>query len=131
MARALTETMELVAAITDAPGAAPRDRSAMNFLVTDGEVMVATRRNRTLFLSDGRRSASCKTSEPIRHGTQLDQLVIASEALCGNHTAWNEVSEEEVIGVDGRLVLHRWRLADFAVVAEPPRPLREPRAEQR
>jgi predicted glutamine amidotransferase len=112
VARSVAETMELVAAITDEPG---QDRSAMNFLVTDGEVMVATRRNRTLFLSDGRRSTSCTAAEPIQHGTQLEQLLIASEVLCGNHTAWNEVSQEEVIGVDGRLVLHRWRLAEFAV----------------
>ena len=117
VARSLAETLELVASITDVPGSAdPKDRSAMNFLVTNGEVMVATRRNRTLFLSDGRRSGACK-AETIRHGTQLDQLLIASEALCGNHTAWNEVSEEEIIGVDGRLVLHRWRLTDFAMAA--------------
>lgn len=132
VARSLAETMELVARITDVPGSnAPKDRSAMNFLVTNGEVMVATRRNRTLFLSDGRRSASCTSVETIRHGTQLNQLLIASEVLCGNHTAWNEVSEEEIIGVDGRLVLHRWRLMDFAMRAEPPRLSPEPRAEQR
>jgi glutamine amidotransferase len=112
VARAVAETMELVAAITDEPG---QDRSAMNFLVTDGEVMVASRRNRTLFLSDGRRSTSSKAAERIQHGTQLDQLLIASEVLCGNHTAWNEVPQEEVIGVDGRLVLHRWRIAELAV----------------
>ncbi|WP_224360927.1 class II glutamine amidotransferase [Hyalangium versicolor] len=111
VARSVAETMQLVASITDEPG---KDRSAMNFLITDGEVMVATRRNRTLFLSDGRRSTTCKASEPLRHGTQLGQLLIASEVLCGNHTAWNEVSEEEVIGVDGRLVLHRWRITELA-----------------
>lgn len=111
VARSVSETMELVAAITDQPG---QDRSAMNFLVTDGEVMVATRRNRTLFLSDGRRSATCKAATSLQHGTQLDQLLIASEVLCGNHTAWNEVAEDEVIGVDGRLVLHRWKLAEFS-----------------
>jgi predicted glutamine amidotransferase len=131
VARSLAETMELVAAITDVPGSKnPKDRSAMNFLVTNGEVMVATRRNRTLFLSDGRRSESCK-AETMRHGTQLDQLVIASEVLCGNHTAWNEVSEEEVIGVDGRLVLHRWQLAELAPSVTPPPRSFEPRAEQR
>jgi hypothetical protein len=46
----------------------------------------------------------------------LPQLIIASEALCGNHTAWNEVSEEEIVGVDGKLVLHRWRVSELAVV---------------
>lgn len=112
VATALAETMGLVSAITDEPG---KDRSAMNFLVTNGEVMVATRRHRTLFISDGRRANGFKAT-PITHGTRLNQLIIASEALCGNHTAWNEVSEEEVIGVDGHLVLHRWRLSDLAVV---------------
>jgi glutamine amidotransferase len=112
VASALAETMGLVSSITDEPG---QGRSAMNFLVTNGEVMVATRRNRTLFLSDGRRATSCHAA-PLRHGTQLDQLLIASEALCGNHTAWTEVSEEEIIGVNGDLVLHRWRLSELAVV---------------
>jgi predicted glutamine amidotransferase len=110
VAGALAETMELVAGITDESEQA---RSAMNFLVTDGKVMAATRRSRTLFLSDGRRAASCVAAAPLRHGTRLDQLLIASEVLCGNHTAWTEVSEEEVVGVDGELVLHRWRLSEF------------------
>ena len=110
VARALAETMELVADITDESEQA---RSAMNFLVTDGKVMAATRRSRTLFLSDGRRAASCMAAGPLRHGTRLDQLLIASEALCGNHTAWTEVSEEEVVGVDSELVLHRWRLSEL------------------
>jgi predicted glutamine amidotransferase len=111
VASALAETMGLVAAITDEPG---QDRSAMNFLVTNGEVMVATRRHRTLFISEGRRREAA--SNQLRQGTRLEQLIIASEALCGNQTAWTEIPEEEVIGVDGGLVLHRWRLSDLAVV---------------
>jgi glutamine amidotransferase len=114
VARALAETMGMVASITDEPG---KDRSAMNFLVTNGEVMVATRRNRTLFMSDGSRATSCKESKPLQHGAQLNQLLIASEVLCGNHTGWSEISEEEVVGVDGGLVLHRWRLSEFTVVS--------------
>jgi predicted glutamine amidotransferase len=110
VARALSETMQLVADITDKPG---QPRSAMNFLVTDGQVMVATRRHRTLFLSDGRHAACGKTS--LRAGTQLEQLLIASEALCGNQTGWDEVAEEEMVGVDHQLVLHRWNVPDFAL----------------
>ena len=111
VASALAETMGLVSAITDEPG---QERSAMNFLVTNGEVMVATRRHRTLFISDGRRREAHPTQ--LRQGERLDQLIIASEALCGNQTAWTEIPEEEVIGVDGGLFLHRWRLSDLAVV---------------
>jgi len=112
VARALAETMELVSAITDQPG---QERSSMNFLVTNGAVMVASRRNRTLYLSDGRRTDSSQTAS-LQHGAQVDQLLIASEALCGNHTAWTEVAENEVVGVDGGLTLHRWRLSDLAAV---------------
>lgn len=111
VAASLAETMQLVASITDQPG---QDRSAMNFLVTNGDVMVATRRNRTLYLSDGRRSETCNRAQ-FQNGTRVEQLLIASEALCGNNTAWNEVSEEEVVGVDGKLTLHRWRISDLAV----------------
>jgi len=82
--------------------------------VTNGEVMVATRRHRTLFISDGRRRDA--SPQQLRQGERLDQLIIASEALCGNQTAWTEIPEEEVIGVDDGLVLHRWRLSDLAVV---------------
>ncbi|XXF75254.1 class II glutamine amidotransferase [Myxococcaceae bacterium GXIMD 01537] len=111
VARALGETMGLMAAITDESAEV---QSSMNFLVTDGEVMVATRRHRTLFFTDGRRGNTCLGSAQPARGTQLPQLVIASEALCGNVTAWHEVAHEELIGVDNRLTLHRWRAADFA-----------------
>jgi glutamine amidotransferase len=107
VARALAETMTLVSGITDDA----QGRSAMNFLVTDGEVMVATRRNRTLFLSTGPRNGS-----PVgmpRAGTQVEQLIFASESLCGG-PYWTPVEEEDVIGVDARLVFHRWRVPELA-----------------
>src|SRR6218665_287172 len=109
VARALAETMGLVSAITDMPG---QDRSSMNFLVTNGDVMVATRRNRTLFLSDtspetGR--CSHRLSEgPPRPGTRLEQFVLASERLSGEDH-WHQVGEDEIIGVDNNLVLHQWK----------------------
>ncbi len=107
VARALAETMSLVASITDDG----QGRSAMNFLVTDGEVMVATRRNRTLFLSTGpRRNTVAGMPE---HGTQVEQLIVASESLCGG-PYWVPVDEEDVIGVDSRLVFHRWRVHELA-----------------
>jgi len=113
VARAVAETMELVSTLTDTQGP---DRSAMNFLVTNGDVMVASRRNRTLFLSDGSHLVPCQ-GVPLQHGARLNQVLIASEALCGNHTAWNEVAEDEVVGVDDQLMLHRWRLSELAVTA--------------
>jgi glutamine amidotransferase len=111
VARALGETMSLVSAITDESAEV---RSSMNFLVTDGEVMVATRRNRTLYFTDGQRRNTFSTGEPPRSGSQMEQIIIASEALCGNVTAWHSVPEEEMIGVDARLTLHRWSVSDFS-----------------
>jgi glutamine amidotransferase len=113
VAWALAETMGLVSALTDEPGG---QRSSMNFLVTDGDVMVATRRHRTLFLSDTapetRRRPRHSHKGPPPPGTQLEQFVVASEQLSGEDH-WHPVDEEELVGVDGGLILHRWRVEDF------------------
>lgn len=106
VARALAETMRRVSRVTDAPGLEP---SAMNFLATDGDVMVATRRGRTLFFSDG----GGRAGAPPPPGTRLEQLVIASEQL-DHEDHWHEVPEDAVVGTDGRLVLAQWRLDDLA-----------------
>jgi glutamine amidotransferase len=113
VACALAKTMEQVAAITDVPG---QDRSSMNFLVTNGDVMVATRRNRTLFLSDTAPETGKRphrgVSGPPKPGTQLEQFVLASEQLSGEDH-WHPIDEEDIVGVDNRLVLHRWKVQDL------------------
>ncbi len=113
VACALAQTMEQVASITDVPG---QERSSMNFLVTNGDVMVATRRNRTLFLSDtapetGKRPHRA-LSGPPEPGTQLEQFVLASEQLSGEDH-WHPIDEEGIVGVDSQLVLHRWKVQDL------------------
>ena len=111
VARALAQTMRLVSAVTDIPGETrPQERTSMNFLATDGDVMVATRRHRSLYFSESARRAA---NEPPRPGTQLSQLIIASERLCGEDH-WHEVPEDQVIGVCTDLVLHRWTLQELA-----------------
>jgi len=109
VARAVAETMSLVSAITDEPGV--QVRSAMNFLVTNGEVMVASRRNRPLLLSTGPNCAAVAGLPSV--GTQVPQFVVSSESLCGG-PYWASVDEEDVIGVDARLVFHRWRVHELA-----------------
>jgi predicted glutamine amidotransferase len=109
VARAVAETMSVVAAITDQPG--DPNRSAMNFLVTNGEVMVASRRHRPLLLSTGTGCTGMAGLPPV--GTQVPQFVVASESLCGG-PYWGTVNEEDVIGVDARLVFHRWRVHELA-----------------
>ncbi len=113
VACALAETMELVASLTDKKA---EERSSMNFLVTNGDVMVATRRNRTLFLSDtapetGKRPHRLHGGPP-KPGTQLEQFVLASEQLSGEDH-WHLLDEEDIVGVDSGLVLHRWKVQDL------------------
>lgn len=113
VACALAETMTLVSAITDVPG---EMRSSMNFLVTNGDVMVATRRNRTLFLSDTAPETGLRPhrmhSGPPRPGTQLEQFVLASEQLSGEDH-WHAIDEEDVVGVNSGLILHRWKVQEL------------------
>ncbi|WP_164000434.1 class II glutamine amidotransferase [Pyxidicoccus caerfyrddinensis] len=110
VARAVAETMSLVAALTDRPGV-EGGPSAMNFLVTNGEVMVASRRNRTLLVSTGPTCGGTATLPQV--GTQVPQFIVASESLCGG-PYWAQVEEDDVIGVDARLVFHRWRVQELA-----------------
>ncbi|HET9452469.1 MAG TPA: class II glutamine amidotransferase, partial [Aggregicoccus sp.] len=58
-------------------------------------------------------SARRAAHQPPLPGTQLSQLVIASERLCGEDH-WHEVPEDEVLGVSSELTLHRWKLAELA-----------------
>ncbi|MFP2926244.1 class II glutamine amidotransferase [Pyxidicoccus sp. 3LG] len=109
VARAVAETMSLVSALTDEAGV--EVRSAMNFLVTNGEVMVASRRNRTLLVSTGPTRNVVAGLPAV--GTRVEQFVVASESLCGG-PYWAQVAEEDVIAVDAGLVFHRWRVAELA-----------------
>jgi len=95
VAWALADTMNSVAKLTDRPGQPP---SAMNFLVTDGELMVATRRGRTLWMS-----TEVEPDRPLGGwpgpAQRLHAFQVASENL-GGRDVWLEVPEEGVVGVD-------------------------------
>ncbi|OJH36890.1 class II glutamine amidotransferase [Cystobacter ferrugineus] len=116
VARALAETMGMVSRITDEPG---QDGSSMNFLVTNGDVMVATRRNRSLFLSDtAPETGRCphrKYMGAPKPGARLEQFVLASEQLSGEDH-WHVVEEDSVIGVDSGLVFHQWKVQDLDIL---------------
>jgi predicted glutamine amidotransferase len=94
---ALATTLGEVARITDVE-VGDGKRSAMNFLVTDGDLLAATRRDRTLFFA-----AEVAESVPFRArpatGTPLHALEIASEELQGPDV-WHEVPPDGVIGID-------------------------------
>ena len=79
----------------------------MNFLISDGTLMAATRRRKTLFFS-ARSAEGSPAPQMSSIGTRLEQLVIASEELCGE-PHWHPVPEDAVIAVDGELVLRLWQ----------------------
>lgn len=120
VARALAETVKIVAAITD-PGAP--EPSATTFLVGNGQVMLACRRGRTLWFSTHKsrcvlrdtcpRFAS-RCEAPVAPGEAVNHLIVASERI-SLEDVWHEVPVDGMIGVDGQLKLHRFHLADWSV----------------
>lgn len=108
VARALARVMREVSALTDRPEVKP---SSMNFLVTDGELMVATRRHRTLFYSEHKKKGA-DSAEPPRDGMRLSQLVIASEEL-SFEDHWHELPEDGLLGLERDLTLRLWKLSDL------------------
>src|SRR6266849_6240091 len=128
VARALARITELVARITDEPGGKP---SSMNFLVTDGTLMAATRRRKTLFCSARAVEGSPAPSDSIE--TRLEQVVIASEELqcrrnwyCDHRSAKaREVHEKQGrkqrhqrVDVDRSAVDHRRQNLSFELAGE-------------
>ena len=105
---ALATVMDEVARITDVDVGNGK-RSAMNFLVTDGDLLAATRRDRTLFFA-----AESAEGVPVRErpptGTRLFALEVASEELQGPDV-WHEVPQDGVIGIDRDLTFVETSLA--------------------
>lgn len=95
VAWALADTMAAVAQAADRPGQQP---SALNFLATDGELMVATRRGRSLWMA-----SEATAGKPLRDwpnaAQRLHEFQVASEELSATD-AWLEVPDEGVVGVD-------------------------------
>lgn len=108
VAFALAQTMKVVSSITD-PGAS--EPSSMNFLVTDGHRMVATRRRRTLFFSTKDEKDQAHPELLAPHAP-VAQFLVASERLWGAGP-WHEVPEEGVVGVDDSLRLHQWTIPEL------------------
>jgi len=94
VARALAKVTRFLTELTHRPR--QRKPTALNFVVTNGEWMVATRHGRTLF----------RASHPGTH-------YVASERLWKGDE-WVEVPEDDVVIVDADLSLRIGPLADFA-----------------
>jgi predicted glutamine amidotransferase len=90
--RALAETTEAVARIADDPSEKP---SSLTFLVSDGRVLVATRRGRSLHVA---------ADAGPRHA-----FVVASEPV-GTRTRWEEVPEGGFAGTEDGVGVQRGML---------------------
>lgn len=113
VARALAQVTHFVTRLTDKPD--DEKPTSLNLLVTDGNLMVASRLNRTLFFSE--QKSGLAAAERPAAGTRLDQLVIASERMQSEHH-WHEVPEGSMVGVGPRLTLRFWRTDDLAPPSE-------------
>jgi glutamine amidotransferase len=95
-----------MAAVSRVTDRADREKpTSMNFMVTDGELLVATRCHRTLFFTEGRSRSGPHV--PPADGARVEQLVIASEEL-STESHWHQVAEGELVGVDGTMAFRRW-----------------------
>jgi glutamine amidotransferase len=96
VAKALAGVMRFSEEVCD-DGRAPHEkRSAMNFMVSDGRVLVATRRDRTLF-----------------HASRGTTHFIASEQL-GLAEDWHEVAQDGVVTIDEQFRLSVSTLSDWS-----------------
>lgn len=109
VAQALARTARLAVKITEVGATKP---SSTNFIVTDGRLLSATRRHRTLFYSERARVEECPTAAACE-GRQLQQFVVASERIDAD-THWYEVPEEHVIGVDPSITFRQWSFGELA-----------------
>jgi glutamine amidotransferase len=111
VARALGWTMRRVVEITEKP-TPDKPPTALNFLLTDGKLMMASRLHRTLFFSDGTPAKAQGAHLAPMPGAPLRQFVIASEELSPS-ARWHEVAPWEIVGVDAGLHFHRWQISDL------------------
>jgi glutamine amidotransferase len=93
--RAVAGVMRFSEATCDHGLTAGEKRSAMNFMVSDGRLLVATRRDRTLF-----------------HASRGTTHFVASEQL--GSEPWREVAQDGVVTIDEHCTLTVSTLADWS-----------------
>ncbi len=93
----------------------------LNFLVTDGRAMAASRLGRSLFFSTQKRfcgkmeecskwqqGAALPCMNPLRE-TEINHILIASESISADDV-WEEVEEGEVLAIDADFAFRRHRV---------------------
>lgn len=87
----------------------PDSETALNFFLTDGQTLVATRWRRTLWMAEipaGRRCPECGRS----HAAAAPGAVVAIASQPTSHDAWQELSDGDAIAVAGDLTVSRLRI---------------------
>lgn len=90
----------------------PEEKLLLNFLVTDGNAMVAYRQGKSLYWSSYKTrcedraecpnlSTACEAPTSTGH---VQHLIISSEPL-GEHSVWNQVPDHHFVGVDQNMKL--------------------------
>jgi glutamine amidotransferase len=88
---------------------------SLNLVVTNGSLMAAFRHGRSLYFSTHKERcperASCPAfapccETPVSIGQRVNHLVVASEKI-GGPAVWQELPENDLLGVDGAMSLRR------------------------
>jgi len=114
-------TLETVRSLCQ--GHAPDQRVLLTFIVTDGDVMVATQGGKELSFSSYKRrcpdrdhcpslSAACESPSP---NGQVSHLIMSSERLQGSNV-WVDLVPGDILGIDARMRVARTRLGRVTLV---------------
>lgn len=116
---ALRETFDVVLEL--APDKRPEEPNRLNFLVTNGSVMVGTCFRRTLYFSTYKtqcaESATCPAYEPYRCESEVrdgivKHLIVSSEVVQGSNV-WVQLEDGDYVSVDGGMNFHRGSLSSL------------------
>jgi glutamine amidotransferase len=131
---AVQGTLQTVRGICERPGS--KDAVLLTFIVTDGDVMVATQGGKELLFSTYKtrcpdrstcQSLSAVCEAPSATGL-VNHLIVSSERLQG-YNVWEELAPGDILAVDGRMRVMRSRVGRHSLTllgAAAPGPLNIP-----
>ncbi len=116
---ALRESVAEVLAASPPPEADPERPTRLNFLLTNGNVLIGYRRGVTLYYSTHKSRClereSCWAYEPGRCEAAVQDgivkhLLVSSEVIAGGTNVWEEMADDEYVCVDHGMNFKRGRL---------------------
>ncbi len=125
LADAALELAEVIGPLADREVGTPTE-NYLTFVLTNGDVMFAMQGGLTLHYSTHKKRCpereTCKSFAPLceavaSDGDAVNHLIVSSEPLQGDNV-WNKMVPGELVAVDGRMRLHRARVALPLLVEE-------------